>query len=214
MLFNGTWHPWNIGINITISCRLGFRGSRPRWRLVCNRLIEVLRGHTCGWKGGQRLESSWCSQKECTCWPWGAPVAVVDLGATTKSSPSSTICSRFPFPLASTSCLQGLLGDVTQALNPGGSTPGYHALLRPGLLHLSIYCQNWTREHQATLKCIVCTRNVVLLVPIVNTTPFFWCSSLITSAKVMTLLACWSFDKGAWCSGILPHLAYGSEHYS
>lgn len=34
---------------------------------------------------------------------------------------------------------------------------------------------------------------------------------LITSAKVVTLLASWSFDTGAECSGLLSHLAQESE---
>lgn len=36
---------------------------------------------------------------------------------------------------------------------------------------------------------------------------------LSTSAKTVTLLASWSFDTGAECSGLLSHLAHESERF-
>lgn len=170
---------------------------------------QSAKSHTFERRGEQRLGSSWPSHEGGLSWPWGAPIAVISFGATDESSsPSWTTCSRFPLPSARRSCLWGLPGGGAQAPKPGGPSPWIPCLLRLGLLHLSIYCQSWTRKHQETLQCIICTWNVVLCFCCIQSS-FLLMFKLITSAKMVTLLASWSFDTGAKCSGLLSHLGTG-----
>lgn len=104
------------------------------------------------------------------------------------------------------------LVGVTQAHISKGLSPWHVAFLSLGLLHLSIHCQNKTREYQETPKFIFCMPNTFLHVPIVISSTFF--DVQVTSVMVVTLLVCWSFDTGVQYSGNLSYpLAYGSEYY-
>lgn len=138
---------------------------------------QSAKSHTFERRGEQRLGSSWPSHEGGLSWPWGAPVAVISFGATDESSsPSWTTCSRSPLPSARRSCLWGLPGGGAQAPKLGGPSPWISCLLRLGLLHLSIYCQSWTRTHQETPFSVSSAHEVWSCVSVVYSPPFFWCS--------------------------------------
>ena len=69
------------------------------------------------------------------------------------------------------------------------------------LLHSFIYYQNWTREYQETLVCIICMPDMHF--PTVYSPPVLLTFEFIFTSNSSYL---WAFDRGATCSGSLSDL--------
>lgn len=153
-----TWHALfhlmeNDYLEISMSFVVDWLSGKPRRRWVGSRFMECLWHHDCGrgWgRSGQVAlqtqampQPSCCVRgfaeermlQSCPCWGWEARSwcpGTVNHGYRLLWKPSSL--------------------EVW--------APGCHALLRLGLLPLSIYCKNWTRKYQETAKFLTCMLNL------------------------------------------------------